>query len=38
MRAQFLYSAIFEKEEDCKNTPFVFDKSNAGLRQNDYPD
>jgi hypothetical protein len=38
MKAQFLYSTIFEKEEDCKNNPFVFEKHSLGPRRDDYPD
>lgn len=37
MKTQFLYSTIFEKEEDCKNNPFVFEKFNLGPRKEDYP-
>jgi hypothetical protein len=37
MKTQFLYSTIFEKEEDCKNNPFVFEKFNLGPRKDDYP-
>lgn len=38
MKAQFLYSTIFEKEEDCKNNPFVFEKYNLKMKSNEYPD
>ena len=37
MKTQYLYSTIFEKEEDCKNNPFVFEKFNLGPRLDDYP-
>ena len=37
LRQQHLYSTIFEKEEDCKNNPFVFEKFSLGPRKEDYP-
>ena len=37
MRNQFLYSTIFEKEEDCKNNPFIFEKFNLGPKKEEYP-
>ncbi|CDW82463.1 protein kinase domain containing protein [Stylonychia lemnae] len=37
MRNQFLHSTIFEKEEDCKNNPFLFEKFNLGLKKDEYP-
>ena len=37
MKTQFLYSTIFEKEEDCKNNPFVFEKFNLSPKKEDYP-
>ncbi len=37
MRNQFLTSTIFEKEEDCKNNPFVFEKFNLQAKKNQYP-
>lgn len=32
-----MYSTIFEKEDDCKNYPFVFEKFNLGPKREDYP-
>ena len=34
---QFLHSTIFEKEEDCKNNPFVFEKFSLGKKKDEYP-
>jgi len=34
---QHLYSSIFEKEEDCKNNPFIFEKFNLAQRKREYP-
>ena len=36
MKQQHLYSTIFEKEEDCKNNPFVFEKHNLGHKKEEY--
>eukprot|EP00347_Sterkiella_histriomuscorum_P000721 403374762 len=35
-RNQFLTSNIFEKDEDCKNNPFVFEKFQLGSRKEEY--
>ena len=37
MRNQFLHSTIFEKEEDCKNNPFLFEKFNLNMKKDEYP-
>ena len=37
MRNQFLNSNIFEKEEDCKNNPFIFEKFSLGPKKEEYP-
>lgn len=37
MRNQFLYSTIFEKDEDCKNNPFIFEKFNLAPKKEEYP-
>ena len=34
-RAQFLYSPIFEKPEEVKNNPFIFEKHELGPRKTD---
>lgn len=36
MKKEHLFSTIFEKEEDCENTPFIFDKTNLKPRQTEY--
>ena len=34
---QYLFSTIFEKEEDIKDNPFEFDKKSIGPRKEAYP-
>ncbi len=34
---QHLHSSIFEKEEDCKNSPFIFEKFNLSGKRPEYP-
>ena len=36
IRGQFLFSEIFEKEEDIKDNPFVFEKFELGPKMSDY--
>ena len=36
IRGQFLFSEIFEKEEDIKDNPFVFEKFELGPKKSDY--
>lgn len=33
MKKEHLFSSIFEKEEDCINNPFIFEKDNLKPRQ-----
>ena len=32
-----MFSTIFEKEEDIKENPFVFNKTNLGPKKQEYP-
>jgi hypothetical protein len=34
---QYLFSTIFEKEEDIKENPFEFEKKNVGPKKETYP-
>lgn len=34
---QYLFSTIFEKEEDIKDNPFEFDKRTLGPKKETYP-
>ena len=34
---QYLFSTIFEKEEDIKDNPFEFDKKAIGPKKENYP-
>jgi hypothetical protein len=38
MKKEHLFSNIFEKEEDCKNNPFVMEKFNLGPKKAEYPE
>lgn len=39
IKGQFIFSPIFEKEEECKNAPFVFEKFELQNKTPaDYPD
>lgn len=38
IKGQFLFSPIFEKEEDCLDNPFVFEKFELATKSpTDYP-